>query len=384
MTSTPRRKRRGFGAIRKLPSGRWQASYVGPDGQRHTSPGGTFDTRGDAERWLAAAQTAIANEDWRRPEPTRPTMPTFGEYADTWLTDHRLRPRTRDEYRKLTNRHLRPTFGDTRLDAITPAAVRTWHAGLAAVTGPTRQAHAYGLLRAMLNTALGDDVITANPCRIRGAGTSKRASQTKPATLDELDTIVAAMPDRYRLAVLFAAWCGLRFGEIAELRRRDVDLRASKLKISRAVTWVDHEPIIGPPKSDAGVRVVAIPPHLIPIVRDHLNQHTAAGRDALLFPAPTGEHLRGDGALHRDFHAARVEAGRPDLRFHDLRHTGATLAAATGATLAELMRRLGHSTPVAAMRYQHAVDERDQAIAEALSGFAAGKVVELRPVRQHG
>jgi integrase len=85
--------------------------------------------------------------------------------------------------------------------------------------------------------------------------------------------------------------------------------------------------------------------------------------------------------LHDDFRAARVVAGRPDLTIHGLRHTGATLAAATGATLAELMRRLGHSTPVAALTYQHATDDRDRAIAEALSEFHAGNVVALRPKR---
>ena len=68
------------------------------------------------------------------------------------------------------------------------------------------------------------------------------------------------------------------------------------------------------------------------------------------------------------FYPAREAAGRPDLRFHDLRHTGAILAAATGATLAELMARLGHSTPGAAMRYQHAAADRDKVIAPALSG----------------
>jgi integrase len=378
--STPRRKRRGFGALRKLPSGRWQASYFGPDNRRHIAPT-TFDTHGDAEKWLAAQQTDISRDGWHRPAPQRPAIPTFGEYADAWLTGHTLRPRTRDEYRKLLDGHLRPAFGDERLDDISPAQVRAWHAKLGTVTGRTRQAHAYGLLRTILNTAIADDVIAVNPCRVRGAGQVKRSSQTKPATLAELGVIAETMPDRYRLAVLLAAWCGLRFGEVAELRRRDVDVPAKELKISRAVTWVEGVPVIGPPKSDAGKRTVAIPPHLLPAVRAHLAEHTGRSREALLFPAPTGAQLRSDGALHRDFHAARVAAGRPDLRFHDLRHTGATLAAATGATLAELMRRLGHSTPVAAMRYQHATDDRDKAIAEALSGFHTAQVVTLRPAR---
>jgi integrase len=83
--------------------------------------------------------------------------------------------------------------------------------------------------------------------------------------------------------------------------------------------------------------------------------------------------------MHDEFRAAARAAGRGDLTFHDLRHTGATMAAATGATLAELMARIGHSTPNAALIYQHATSERDHEIAAALSGFATAKVVELRP-----
>ncbi len=308
-------------------------------------------------------------------------MPTFDEYSDAWLAGRTLRPRTRAEYRKLLDSYLVPEFGTVKVDDITAARVRLWHARLGEQTGAAQQAHAYALLRTILTTAVADEIITANPCRIRGAGNAKRTRRVKPATLAELEVIVEKMPDEYRAAILIAAWLGLRFGEIAELRRGDVDLAAAVVRITRAVTVVDGEHIVGEPKTDAGIRTVAIPPHLIPILRDHLAEQVPAARDALLFEAPTGGHLRSDGKLHRTFYAARDAAGRPDLRIHDLRHTGATLAAATGATLAELMHRLGHSTPIAALIYQHATSDRDAAIAQALSGFAASNVVELRPRR---
>jgi integrase len=139
------------------------------------------------------------------------------------------------------------------------------------------------------------------------------------------------------------------------------------------------------PKSDAGVRDVAIPPHLLPMVREHLLKYTADGPDGLLFAGAEGEHLAPSslygkvtlttqrGKVTRKgwgFYEARHVAGRDDLRFHDLRHTGAVLAAQTGATLAELMGRLGHSTPSAALRYQHAAAERDHEIARKLSALA--------------
>lgn len=101
---------------------------------------------------------------------------------------------------------------------------------------------------------------------------------------------------------------------------------------------------------------------LIAPLTEHLRRQVAVGSDALLFTSRSGQHLRSSSVMHEAFHDARSAADRPDLRFHDLRHTEATLAAATGVTLAELMPRLGHSTPVAATRYQHATDDRDTAI----------------------
>jgi integrase len=191
--------------------------------------------------------------------------------------------------------------------------------------------------------------------------------------------MVAAMPPRYRLMVLLAAWCALRFGELAELRRGDVDLEARLVRVQRGVTRAGGEVFIGDPKGTraAGRRSVSIPPHLMPLLEAHLDEHVGADPEALLFPARHGGNLA-PSSLYKVWYPAREAAGRSDLHFHDLRHTGATLAAATGATLADLMSRLGHSTPAAALRYQHAAADRDRAVADALSGFAEAKVIPLR------
>jgi integrase len=117
----------------------------------------------------------------------------------------------------------------------------------------------------------------------------------------------------------------------------------------------------------------------VPLLKAHIAEHAQRGRDGLLFPSAAGGHLAPSSLYGRaptkkragwGFYAARAAAGRKDLRWHDLRHTGAVLAASTGATLAELMGRLGHSTPSAALRYQHVAQDRDQAIARALSAMA--------------
>jgi integrase len=106
------------------------------------------------------------------------------------------------------------------------------------------------------------------------------------------------------------------------------------------------------------------------MIREHLTHHAQEGRDGLLFPAANGGHLA-PSTLYKSFYRARHAAGRPDLRWHDLRHSGAVLAAQTGATLAELTARLGHSTPGAALRYQHAAQGRDMEIAKALAALVS-------------
>jgi integrase len=364
-----KRGHRGFGHVRKLPSKRWQASYLGPDLARHNALS-TFDTREDAEGWLAAERALINADKWvapeRRAQAAKRGRLTLAEYANTWLEQRNLKPRTHGHYRVLLDKFVLPELGDMPLPLITPDVVRAWHARL--ITGPTYKAHAYSLLRTIMRTALDDGLIAQSPCVIRGAGRATRAKQIKPATLDELTTIVAAMPERLRLLVLLAAWCALRFGELAELRRKDVDVRSGVIHVRRGVTWADGVAVVGPPKSSAGVRNVNIPPHLLPAVKAHLKDH--AGLE-LVFPSPRGPHLTST-MLYEHWWPAREAAGRPDLRFHDLRHTGAVLAARSGATIKELMPRLGHSTPSMAMAYQHAAAQRDREIAAKLSDLANG------------
>jgi len=163
----------------------------------------------------------------------------------------------------------------------------------------------------------------------------------------------------------------MRLGEILELRRGDVDLNAGVVRVRRAVVRVGGTLQTDTPKSTAGVRDIAIPPHLLDRFRDHLAQHTAPGDDALLFPS-SADSTRWHQAkrLYELYREARAAAARDDLRWHDLRHSGAVLAALSGASLAELMGRLGHSTPHAALRYQHVASGRDQVVAAAMSKLA--------------
>jgi integrase len=375
-------KRRSFGQLRRLPSRRWQAFYTGPDTALHYAPS-TFDTKMDAEAWLVDERRIVASGSWAAPADrhhVQVTSVTLNSYAPAWLADRPLKPRTREHYQSLLDRQILPGLGDKPLRALTPVRIRSWHAELGTKT-PTLRAHAYGLLRTILATAQHDGLIAANPCHIRGAGNSKRVHKIKPLTLAELEVLVSNMPERQRPMVLLAAWCGLRFGELTELRRSDIDMKNGRIRVRRAVVHLDGKAVVGTPKSDAGIRDIAMPPHLLPMLKSHIAEHAEFGRDGLLFPASGGGHLAPSSLYGRapsatrggwGFYGARAAAGRPDLRWHDLRHTGAVWAAATGATLAELMARLGHSTQGAALRYQHAAQDRDAEIARRLSAMVDG------------
>ncbi|KAF0835581.1 phage integrase family protein [Ornithinibacter aureus] len=351
-------------------------SYVGPDLARHTAPQ-TFSAKIDAEHWMAAERRLIDADQWVAPRvraQARQGAMTLRDYAQGAVDRRRVRgeplkPRTRALYASQLDRLIYPTFGDRVLRSITRDDVARWYDALGP-QHPTQRAHAYSLLRAVMGQAVVECLVSSSPCQIPGASRVSRQRRIEPASLPELAAIVEGMPERLRLLVVLGAWCALRYGELAELRRHDVDLERGVLSISRAVVRVDGADLVGRPKSVAGVRHVAIPPHLHPAIQAHLDAHVAPGSDSLLFPRPgTNRHL-----IHTEvtkiFMTARAAAGRPDLRLHDLRHTGAVLAAQTGATLAELMARLGHSTPGAALRYQHAAAGRDAQIAARLSEMA--------------
>ncbi|MHB8434917.1 MAG: tyrosine-type recombinase/integrase [Acidimicrobiales bacterium] len=359
-------------SIRRKPSGQWEARYRDPDGRQR---GRTVPTKIEARRFLERVGADMQRGGWVDP---RHGQVTLGAYADLWLA-HRpdLRPRTVELYRDLLDRCVLPVFGGTDLSRITPSGVRAWHAELAG-RRPSTAAKAYRLLRAIFNTAVADERITRNPCRVEGAGV-ERAAERPTASIAEVDAMADAMPERLTALVLLAAWCGLRRAELLALRRSDVDLLHGTVRVQRTCHQLrDGSMITGPPKSQAGLRTVAVPPHLTPRLAEHLDCYVGSESDALLFTGIKGGPLRVH-VLQKIWDRARRSIGRADLHLHDLRHSGNTWAAATGASTRELMARMGHSSPRAALLYQHATADRDRAIAAALSSLAgAADVVPLR------
>jgi integrase len=360
------RRRRGFGRIRQERSGRYSAAYIGPDTKLHQAPR-TYATESDAEGWLAIERRKIDLDTWGAIE--RSDGITLRAYTDKWIEQRQLRPRTRQHYESMLERLILPGLGDAKIVTLTPAKIRQWHTALGDAH-PTRNAHTYALLHAICSTAVQDEVLDANPCRIRAAMQTKRKRDVDVLTPAQVDRLASEMPARLRASVQLAAWCGLRWGETSELRRKDVSKDCGTLRVRRAVTYRKGKSTVGEPKTAAGVRDVAVPPHIRPIMKAHLKNHVNSDPESLLFPTETGIHMHGDN-YRTPWEKARAAIGKPNLRVHDLRHVGAVLAAQSGATTAELMHRLGHTTAEMALRYQHVAEGRDAEIAERLSKLAA-------------
>lgn len=366
-----KRGHRGWGWIRKLPSGNFQASYIGPDLIRHRAPK-TFSGKMDAEHWLAAERRRIERDDWTPPaqrvEQAKVKAVTLGEYADTWVEHRNVKPRTRSMYKDLLRLHIKPKLGRIPIKDLTSDAVRAWYSGLG-TEHARRNSHAYGLLHAVMNTAVTDGVIDRNPCNLPRVMNPARKREPTILTVDEVAALANAIqPERLKALVLLSAWCGVRWGEVSELRRKDVGDDYEVLAVSRAVTRRDGQYRVDTPKSGKG-RAVVIPPHIRDDIKAHLADNVGTSPDALLFPAASGGHMN-DRVFSREYFAKALKAiGKDRVRVHDLRHFAGTQTARVG-NLVETMGRLGHSTVKASLTYQAIVTGRDHEVAEALSKLA--------------
>lgn len=271
---------RKFGWVRKLPSGRFQASYISPDGTRVNAPT-TFTKEEHADKWLAAQRTDIERETWKGPTVG---VTTLRAYAVPWLAQRTaLKPRTADLYQRLLTLHILPTLGDTQLKALTPARVREWTAELSTTTGPTAQAQAYRLLRTICNQAVQDGEIPANPCQIRGAA-NPRTSERPIPTLAQVHALADLVPDRYRVMVMVAAYGGLRFGELTALTQADLHLDDPNLPavtVRKTMSRVKGKWLVGTPKTDAGMRTVTLPASCTP------SSKTTSSTTSAADPAPS-------------------------------------------------------------------------------------------------
>ncbi len=394
----PRNRRGTFGQLDSLKSGRIRARYEDPTGRvtekgtpvRYTAPH-TFDNRTDARAWLTLQHAAIIAGTWEPPAVMKAKADvaaaeqseTLAEYAARWLKTNRnrkgepLRPRTVGEYERLLAGPLKD-LAVKPLAEITVSDVDLWFADKSANGKLTQMSRAYSLLNTIMKHAIDRGRISANPCRVRGGQAARTGRKVIPPTDAELAIIVKTIEPRFVALVHLAAEGGLRYGEATDLHRSDLVVERDDdnnvvrvlVNVTHAVTRIANGFASGPPKSEAGIRSVYIYGRAAQAIADHLKTHVGRFGDPLLFTAIGGDGHLAPGTWARHWDPARKAAGREDMPFHALRHRAGTAYVQHGATMAEAMQRLGHTSTSVAMRYQHATG-RDAEIAARMAGGTA-------------
>lgn len=352
---------RPFGTIRQTSSGRFQARYYHLG--RQVAADTTFETKRAAREWLASVEIEIKQQ--HHVELPKGDFP-FAAYAKEWLDNRQLRPRTRETYESQLD-HILKTFRKGQLGEITPYDVRQWHGRMnRSDLSANTVAKVYRMFRTIMATAVEDGLLRSNPVAIRGAA-AEQIAERPLLDWDDVERLAAAIQPRFSAMVWTAAVAGLRFGELAALDRKRIDLKAGTIRVDRALTSERGiGATFGPPKSLAAHRTVTIPPVICTLLEEHMRQFTAPGDNAIVFTS-----VRGVLLLNRYFSPfwdrAKRAAGVDDsVRFHDLRHLAGTAAASAGGSLREVMSRMGHNSSNAALRYLKAAEGRDREIAAAL------------------
>ena len=322
---------------------RWLGRYRGPDGKERTR---TFSTKADAQRWAQEQERKIRTMDWADPALARITV---NDWCEQWRATWTVKPKTVSSYDSLLRTAVLPRWGTTRLNQITATSAKAWVATMTGSRGEllsaSRRRQAYHLLTAMLDAAVEDGRLPRNPARpqeIRGrrGGFLPTLPDTKRKRYLRHDEVrrLADNAGDYRPLILLLAYCGLRWGEVAALRVRNVDMLRGRVAVEESVAEVDGQLIYGGTKTHAN-RTVPVPD----FVREGLaNCMTGKGRDDLLFTSPQGGPLRIANFRQRVFDKAVQAADLPGLTPHGLRHTAASLAVSAGANVKAVQRMLGH------------------------------------------
>jgi integrase len=373
--------RRTWGRTRRLPSGRWQASYPTPDGSLRHAPT-TFETEGAADTWLANTKADLSRGVWVDPTHNGGGV-HFDVWAEDWLaTRVKISPKTRAGYEALLRNHINPFFGHHALKDVRRATVLRFVTEMVtsgAKPGTVRNAHS--VVSAVFRHAVEDGRLTRNPASKIDLPEADH-EEVIPLTPAEVEAIAQAIETRpenrsrrrteehhpeWSLLVRFAAYSGLRSAEIAGMRVGRLDLMRGEVHVRETVVQLGGKLLERQPTKTKQHRTVRIPSGLV----DELARHTAdrAGDpEAYVFPDIKGGPWREVWWYQHVFKPAVRRAGLPDrIRFHDLRHTYASRLIAQGESLFTVARQMGHSTTkVTESRYGHLFPSTLDALADRL------------------
>lgn len=350
-----------LGSIRKLAGGSYEARYRDPYGRSRSK---TFRTKGEARSFLTHVESTKQTNSWVDPQRARIRFAVWAEEErKTWAD---LRPATRARADSLMRSHVLPEFGDAPLGIITPLGVQAWVNELVAQDLSSSTVHGcYRLLSRVMSAAVRSELISHSPCR---EITLPRPDHTemKFLTAEELHRLADASGS-FRPLILSAGYLGLRWGELAGLRRKRFNPLKGTIEVVEILTEVAGRLDFGPPKTKASRRQIALPSSLTGLLRDNLDAYPSGPND-LVFVGRDGAPLRRTNFRKRHWLPSLERAGLPSaVRFHDLRHTCAALLIAQGAHPKEIQARLGHSSITTTLdRYGHLLPSLDERLRDGL------------------
>jgi len=349
-----------MGSIRNAPSGRWQARYRDRQGRLRSK---TFATKGRPRRFLERTGTSMQRGDWVDPRLGRIS---FSAWATEWeRTTVDLRPTTVDLYQYILRSFLLPTFGPVPMGRIAPLEVRAWLAGLAASDVSAASAHrAFRLLRRIMNVAVQSEVIARFPWTAVRPPQVPR-NEMRFCTPEEVADLAEVVDPDYRCLVLTAAYTGLRWGELAGLKRKRVDLLQPH---------PDRQPLTE--LNGAALRRTQDRRRPAPGEALALSRRAAPGPARRARPSRNGRagvrHEGGRDAPAQQLPPHLLAPGRPPGRARRAavprseRHRGG-LAIANGAHTKAIQARMGHSSvSITLDRYGHLLPSLDDQIADGL------------------
>jgi len=366
------------GAIDRRDNGRYRARYQGPDRRWHSR---TFDRKLDAERWLTDQLAKTNLGRWVDPDAGRVE---FAGYAADWIQGKsRIKAKTREGYRSLLRSRILPMFGHVRLVGIDRTMVGSWVRSMANESlSPSRIRQAHQCLAAILEQAVDDGLIGRNPAR-RVELPRMDQPEHRFLTAEQVARLAEAMPNHQHTTVVYVlAYGGLRWGEMAALRRGRIDILRRRLQISEALAEISGRLTFGPTKTYQ-TRNVHLPAFVADMVGRHLEDVTQ-DPDVLLFTAPRGGPLRYSNTRAAFWDPARVRAGDDlaEITPHDLRHTCASLMRAAGADVKAIQQQLGHRNATVTLNIYTHLFEGD--LDEVMDRLDAHSATESRPERVLG
>ncbi|GGY53788.1 site-specific integrase [Streptomyces omiyaensis] len=363
-----RKSRRSFGRVRKLPSGRFQARYPGPDGVLRPADR-TFATSTDADVWLAKKRVEIEDGRWIDPAEGAATV---RDWSARWLAAvaPQLKHKTQASYRSLIESRINPVLGDRELSSLRPITVAEWVGEMkAAGLSASRIRQAYRVLSQVMASAVDNELIAQTPCRgVR----LPRMPQTEPHILTQVEVsrIVRSASAPHDLLIALLAFAGLRIGEAFALRRMDVDVPGCMLVVDENLAEANGTLVFDTPKSHQK-RSLSLAPSLTKRLGAYLDT-LPGGADALLFTNSFGRPLRYNQWRKAHFDPAVTAAGLSDVTPHDLRASHGTWVADRYGVMTAA-HRLGHSNAsVTTRHYARPVAGRDTEVAAASDAWFEG------------